>query len=219
MKQRAWMSNWEYGGVYKKYNMDGIINLPNNSKLMECDFTKNLPEFMKDADTLFIDPPWNIGNVNSFYTKADINHVHFDFIKFSDYLFAAIEKINPKYLFIEMGKEFISVYLEWCKKKYKYVTFYNSTYYHKKSNKCYVIHATNIFKNRRYKILEDMDEENIIEWICRDHEYKCIGDLCMGTGLVGKNAFINNKRFVGIDINRKRLALLVDYIRSIDKNP
>lgn len=208
------MANWEYGGIYNNYNMDGIIDLPNDSKVMVCDWTEQLPEYMLEADTLFIDPPWNIGNVNTFYTKADLDHKGFDFLYFTEQLFKNIDKISPKFLFLEMGKEYLSEYLSECKKRYKYVTFYNSTYYHNKNNKCYVIHATNNFKHRKYKELEDMDEERIIEWLCKNHDYKCIGDLCMGRGLVGKNAYINNKKFVGTELNKKRLAVLVDYITN-----
>lgn len=207
-------NNWEYGGIYKQYDMTGIISLPNNSKVKVCDWTQGLPDFMLSADTLFIDPPWNIGNANSFYYKAGKDHIKIDFLQFSTILFERVDRISPDFLFIEMGKEHLSWYIEACKKRYKYVTFYNSTYYHKKQNKCYVIHATNSGKYRRYKDLEDLDEENIIKWICTNHKYQCIGDLCMGQGLVGKYAYLAGKQFVGTELNQKRLAKLVDFIKN-----
>jgi hypothetical protein len=206
--------NWEYKGVYKTINMEGIVRLPNDSKVQVCDWTEELPEFMKEADTIFIDPPWNIGNVNTFYFKADRQYVKLDFIHFSEILLNRIIEISPRTLFIEMGKQFLGWYLERCKEMYKYVTFYNSTYYKKNQNKCYVIQATNISKVRRYKELEDQDEQDIIEWICKNHQYECIGDLCMGMGLVGKYAYLSGKKFVGTELNKKRLALLVDFIRK-----
>ena len=208
-------NNWEYGGVYKNHDMEGVIELPNNSKVKVCDWIKELPEFMKQADTLFIDPPWNQGNVNTFYTKADLEWQNLNFTQFTAELFKRIDEILPQFLFIEMGKEFLGDYLVECKKRYKYVTFYNSTYYKKKENKCYVIHGTNNHKHRRYKELEDMDEENIIAWLCQHHNYDCIGDLCMGRGLVGKGAFRNGKSFVGTELNKKRLAVLVDFIKGV----
>lgn len=208
------MSNWEYGGIYKEIDMEGIIYLPNDSKVMVCDWTKEMPEFMKEADTLFIDPPWNMGNVNTFYYKADMPHLDIDFMAFTGHLFRRIDEIRPQYLFIEMGKEYLSTYLEECKKRYKYVTFYNSTYYHKRQNKCYVVHATDDFRHRRYKELEDMDEEDIIAWITANHQYNCIGDLCMGRGLVGQGAYKAGKKFVGTELNKKRLAILVDTIQK-----
>ncbi len=209
--------HWEYKGYYKKYNMEGIINLPNDSIVKVHDWLESMPHFMKQADTLIIDPPLNISNVNSFFFKADKKTPKIKYSEYSEYLFKRIKEINPGFLFIIMGKNHLSWYIEECKKLYKYVTFYNSTYYKNKKNKCYMIHACNIFKKRRYKELEDMDEENIFEWICTNHEYNCIGDLCMGRGATGKYAFLNNKKFVGTELNKKRLAVLIDFIKNYDK--
>ena len=209
--------NYDYGGVYKEYDMTGEIELPHNSRVAVCDWIESLPAFMHRADTLFIDPPWNNGNVTAFYTKADKEYCAFDFLQFTQHLFARIDTIAPATLFVEMGKQYLAHYIVECQKRYKYVTFYNSTYYHKKENKCYIIHATNSAKHRRYKVLEDMDEENVIEWICTNHAYECIGDLCMGRGLVGKHAYHNHKPFVGTELNYKRLAVLVDYITKAEQ--
>jgi hypothetical protein len=212
------MTNWEYGGDYKNLNMSGDIELGRGSVVKVCDWTVEMPEFMKRADTLFIDPPWNIGNVNTFYTKADLPHLDgFDFLAFSAKLMNRIDEINPQFLFLEMGKEYLAWYLTECQKRYKYVTFYNSMYYGKAENKCYVIHACNDHKRRRYKELEDLDEKRIIEWICANHSYSCIGDLCMGMGLVGQYAYDNNKPFVGTELNPKRLAKLVSYVKNGSK--
>jgi hypothetical protein len=212
------VSQWDYGGIHRAYDMSGIIEMPNNSRVMVCDWMKELPDFMLEADTIFVDPPWNEGNAKTFYTKADqLPPLYFNFVKFSETLFERIGEIGPKFLFIEMGKEWLGRYLEECRLRYRYVTFYNSTYYKKRENKCYVIHATNDAKRRRYKALEDMDEAAIIEWLCANHQYECIGDLCMGRGLVGKHAFLNGKRFVGTELNPKRLAVLVDFITQKSK--
>lgn len=208
---------WEYGEVYKQYDMSGIIRLPNNSVVQVCDWTKAMPEFMRRADTVFVDPPWNMGNVRTFYTKADKDRPGMDFMAFSDHLWQRLDDISPRTLFIEMGKEYLAHYLSTAKERYKHVTFYNSTYYRRRENKCYVIHATNDFKTRRYPELEDMDEADIIDWIAKNHAYDCIGDLCMGQGLVGKRAYDNGKPFVGTELNFKRLAVLVDYIAIKEK--
>jgi hypothetical protein len=210
------MNKWDYGGAYKTLNMNGVIDLPNESKVQVWDLTTEpMPAFLLAADTIFVDPPWNLGNINTFYTKAELPYPPLgDFMGFTYSLFVRIDQIHPRFLFIEIGKEYLGEYLMECKKRYKYVSFYNSTYYHKKDNKCYVIHATSEFKRKRYKELEDLDEEEIIKWVCANHEYQCIGDLCMGLGLVGKYAFENGKTFVGTELNKKRLATLVEYLRS-----
>lgn len=205
---------WEYGEVYKKHDMNGIIELPNNSQIQVCDWLNEMPDFMLRADTVFVDPPWNVGNINTFYTKAEKRHPGVQFLGFSAQLLNRIKDIAPNTLFIEMGKEYLGWWLQEVGKMFNYVTFYNSTYYKKRDNKCYVIHATNQHKTRRYKELEDMDEADIIAWIAANHQYKCIGDLCMGTGLVGRRAYDAGKSFVGTELNYKRLALLVEYIKE-----
>jgi hypothetical protein len=204
--------NWDYGGAYLRHDMEGEIRLPNGSTVAVCDWTLRLPEFMKQADTLFIDPPWNAGNVRSFYTKADLDSPRVDFLAYTEKLWERIDQIAPRFLFLEMGKEFLAHYLSQAVQRYKYVTFYNSTYYGKRENKCYVIHATDDFKRRRYAELEDMDEADIIAWLCRNHDYGCIGDLCMGRGLVGRHAYLAGRKFVGTELNKKRLAVLVDFV-------
>lgn len=211
------MSEWEYGGHYRNLEMDGEIELPHGSVVRVWDWLRGLPEFMLAADTVFVDPPWNMGNVNTFYTKAGQEHRPGGFLDFSRELFWRIGEINPLYLFIEMGKEYLGWYLEECRSRYKYVTFYNSTYYRRPENKCYVIHATNDSRRRRYRELEDLDEAEIIAWLCAHHDYTCIGDPCMGLGLVGWHAYLNGRRFVGTELNRKRLAVLVAKIREKEK--
>ena len=206
------MSNWEYGGAYKDLDMSGEINLPHGSVVSVQDLTLGMPDYMKQADTLFIDPPWNTGNIRSFYTKADMEQPAFDFLGFADALWGRIDSIAPRTLFLEMGKEHLHRFVTEAERRWKHVTFYNSTYYHKRENKTYVIQATDDWKTRRHKVLEDMDEEDIIAWVCANHPYEVIGDLCMGRGLVGRHAYAAGKRFVGTELNRKRLAVLVDHI-------
>jgi hypothetical protein len=206
------MAKWDYGGAYLKHDMTGRIDLPNSSAVQVCDWTvEPLPEFMLRADTLFIDPPWSLGNVKSFYTKAGKETRYAEYIGFCNKLVQAVDKIHPSTVFLEMGKQYLGWWLERMSLMFPSVTFYNSTYYHKKSNKCYVIQASRVLKKRRSE-LEDMDEEDIIAWICANHGYSCIGDLCMGRGLVGRHAYLAGKKFVGTELNPKRLAVLVDFI-------
>ncbi len=97
------------------------------------------------------------------------------------------------------------------KKLYPIVTFFNSTYYHKKNSLCYVIRGS---QKRKKLPLNGMDEEDIIEWITVYEGYNVIGDLCMGRGLVGVNAHKNGQRFVGTELNGKRLSVMLEKISN-----
>lgn len=210
------MSNkWEYGGVYKNYNMDGEIKVGTGT-LKVHDIFNPLPSFMTDADCIFIDPPCSLANINTFYTKADRTDYQESFEPFTQRLFECIDEIKPNKLFLEVFKSNKARFISECEKRYSNVTVYDTTYYHSKSKRCYVIACSNDSDTSNYPF-NDMDEENVIEWVCKNVDYNCIGDLCMGQGLVGYNAFINNRKFVGTELNKKRLAVLVDKITKYKK--
>lgn len=193
--------------------MEGVIELPNLSRLQVCDLTKEMPVFMLKADTLFIDPPCSTGNLRTFHTKAD-RALEYTFSEFEEMLFYRIQCIAPKYLFLEVFKSNFEAFKTRCEALYKSVKLYDSMYYNKPQNKCWILHCTNEAEHQYYPELQGMDEAKAIAWICKNHSYNCIGDLCMGRGLVGKNAYLNGKTFVGTELNAKRLAVLVDFINK-----
>lgn len=193
-----------------------MINLPNDSVVQVHDLFDQLPEFMKRADTIFTDIPYNQSLLMNFSNRKEATLSPKNTISFADFterFFDCIEILGPKFLFIEVGKEALADYLIKARELYLYVTFYNNTYYKKQSNKCYIIHATNEYRRRKCP-LEDLDESQAVKWLCENHDFDVIGDLCMGEGLVGKCAYQAGKPFVGIDINGKRLQVLVDYIKK-----
>ena len=209
------MSNWDYGDAYKRHPIqNGIAVFDNGSKLKVHDIFHILPSYMFDADMVFVDPPWNQTNIATFYTKAE-KQLEFNFELFYKRLFVCIKTISPKICYIEIGKEYLSTFIEELKKQYKYVTFYNSTYYHKKENKCYIVRGSDKFKKPS---LDGMDEEDIIEWICKNEDYECVADLCMGRGLVAVNAYRAGKKFVGTELNHKRLSVTIERLSEMGAN-
>lgn len=182
------------------------------------DIYDGLLDIMKDADVVFTDIPYNQSLLTNYNyrvsERSPNNDIVFD--TFLKSLFGIISQLNLKHCFIEVGKENLHTIINNLNAQFKYVTFYNSTYYHSKDNKSYIVHATNNFKSRRFKELEDKDESDIIAWVCRNIDYTCILDPCMGKGLVGINAYINGNRFIGTDINAERLQVLVDKIDKLE---
>jgi len=81
------------------------------------------------------------------------------------------------------------------------------------ANRCWIIQAASGALPPPYPI-DGMDESVAVGWLCRHHSYSVIGDPCMGQGVVGREAFAAGKPFVGTELNRKRLAVLVEHIRS-----
>lgn len=203
-------NKWKYDGSIEKYPIKpGEIWEKDGNRVALNDIFDGLPSFMKEADLVFIDPPWNLGNVNSFVTKAGRDDYKEDFMPFYKKVFQRLAEINPPTAYIEVGKEYLAEFMLEAKKLYKYVTCYNSTYYHKKENICYVIRASRKAKKPK---LDGMDEEDIIKWICENESYSCIGDFVMGRGLVGFYAYKAGKKFVGCELNPNRLAVLLNRI-------
>jgi len=208
------LAKWNYGGAYIGHpiadNQTAVFD--NGSAVKVHNIFDPLPSFMTYADLIFVDPPWNLGNLNTFYTKAERQDYQDSFTTFYKRLFECIREIKPGVCYVEVGKEYLSEFIREMKSIYRHVTFYNSSYYHKKENMCYVIRGS---AKRKKLPLDYMDEEDIIKWVCANEDYGCIGDLCMGRGLVGINAHKNGKCFVGTELNHKRLSVLLE---NLSKN-
>lgn len=205
------MSAWEYGEAYKRYDMEGLIKAGSGVVKVHNIF-EPLPEIMMQADCIFCDPPCSKGNLTSFYTKADRTDYPNSYMLFAERLFECIDEIAPDTVFLEVFASNRDYFMEQCKARFPYVREYATTYYHKKSNKCWIIQASHT-TNAVYPF-EGMDEENVIEYICAKHPYNCIGDLCMGRGLVGFFANKYKRYFVGTELNKKRLAVLLERIET-----
>ena len=205
---------FNYGDAYLRHPIErGTAVFTDGSRLKTHDIMNPLPEWMLEADVIFTDSPWNTGNLRTFYTKADIQP-GFDanFGTFARRLFECIVQINPRVCYLEIGKEYLADYIMMAKSFYKHVTFFNSTYYHRPENHCYVVRASD--KAARGIHLDGIDEEDIISWVGANEDASCIGDLCMGRGLVAMAAYRNGKRFVGTELNHKRLSVALERLTA-----
>ena len=60
-----------------------------------------------------------------------------------------------------------------------------------------------------------MDEEDSMRWILNNEQYECVADLCIGRGLVAGAAYQAGKRFVGTELNCKKLSLLLSRLNKM----
>ena len=206
------MSNWDYGGAWRNHDMTGEIHLPKGVVAVQ-NIVDGMPEFMRQADVLFIDPPCSQGNLRSFYTKADMS-LDRDYSEFESALFRRIDAIQPRELFIETFKSNHHRILAAMQHRYAAVTVYDNHYYNATKNRCWIIHGAMTEQPRLPIGL--IDEAKAINWVCHHLDFECIGDLCMGRGLVGWHAYRAGRRFVGTELNPKRLAVLVDRIHKAE---
>lgn len=245
------MKEWDYGGYAKKYGVRTGRTLKVGTGIVKCcDLMKagkpplpstvrarlNLPDFMRTARVIFVDPPCSRGNLKSFYTKAD-KELERSFEYFQDCLFLAIKTVNPVMCFVEVFQSNKRDVMDFMSHQFEYTVSIESTYYHNKKNKCWIILGAHVGYKKVIQELEEasgspssldlldpllafqsivgMDEQNVIEWICKNVlAGTVIGDFCMGRGLVGFYANKYGRPFVGTELNPNRLAVLFHRIET-----
>lgn len=209
---------WRYGNAWEQFPIEpgktwGIAgkedqgtDSPSSCSLVAVhNIFDPLPGFMLTADLLLIDPPWNLGNINSFYTKAGRSDYLTDFADFADILFERISEIGPHTTYIEIGRQNVDDFYECLGQLYPHRQRWAVLYYKK--------HPTWLIRGSEAGPIDydftGIDEAECIKLIAQIEDYKVIGDLCMGQGLVGLAAWEAGKSFVGTELNKRRLANLL----------
>lgn len=211
---------WLYGNAWEEFPLEAgeVWGIPANTeeglpggRVSVHDIFDPLPSFMFDADLLFVDPPWNISQVNSFLTKASLSDRHLkDFKSFTSMLFSRICEIDPDTTYIEIGHQNLSLVLTQMENIYPHVQVWDVVYYRKHPS--HLIRGTK--KERVDYDFTGKDEAQCINIVPTIEDFKIIGDLCMGMGLVGVAAYEAGKPFVGTELNPRRLANLLQRLRQ-----
>lgn len=206
-------SKWLYGDAWENFPIrEGEVwGIPEmGSRVAVHNIYDPLPAFMRQADLVFVDPPWNLGNLNTFYTKAGRLDYRASFAEFADTLFQRIAEIGPRVCYIEIGRQGVEDFAGRLGRLYPTMQRWPVTYYRK--------HPTWIVRGGSLPTpldLTGIDEAACIQIIAREEAYNCIGDLCMGRGLVGLAAYRAGKPFVGTELNQRRLACLLAAIAHL----
>lgn len=197
---------WLYGDAWERFPIkEGEVWGTELGLVAVHNLFNPLPEFMCEADLLFIDPPWNLGNLNTFYTKAGRTDYRDSFAEFTDAVFARISEINPRTCYIEMGKQNVNVYENRLREMFPVVQRWQVTYYRR--SPCFILRGSDSHTRRDYT---GMDETDVIREMADTEDYQVAGDFVMGRGLVGLAAHDSGNRFVGTELNPRRLACLLD---------
>lgn len=199
-------NRWTYGDAWEHFPIQPgeVWGLPDGSRVAVHNIFDPLPAFMRRADLLFVDPPWNLGNINSFYTKAERTDYLSDFGDFERVLFERIAEIAPATCYLEVGYQAVDRWQAVLARLYPCVQRWNVTYYRK--HPCHILRGGTTPTPHDYS---GMDEEKVIAAVGSDEHCAVMGDLCMGRGLVGLSAYAAGKPFVGTELNPRRLAVLL----------
>ena len=201
-----------YGNAWEQFQIEQgqVWGLDNGSKVAVHNIFEPLPKFMSLADLLFVDPPWNKGNINSFYTKAGRDDYVNDFSDFERILFKRIKDINPITCYLEVGFQAVDKWYNELSKLYHFMQRWDVFYY--RTHRCYIIRGSHT------GIIDydftDIDESKCIYKIGEIEQYNVFGDFCVGLGLVGLSAYQAGKPFVGTELNKRRLANLLQKLEK-----
>lgn len=203
-------NRWRYGRSWEQFPLEEGEYWQAGSGLVAVHNLFNpLPEFLHTADALLIDPPWNLGNINSFYTKAGRTDYLSDYTSFANHLFACIRDIGPATCYLEIGDQNATDFKSRLNAAgFRCVDCWPIVYY--KKYPCWLLKGSRMPHTGRD--FTGIDEAKCIQIITQEEAYACIGDLCMGRGLVGYHAFQAGRSFVGTELNKRRLACLLEKI-------
>jgi hypothetical protein len=209
--------NWTYDGSIERWPLKpgelwscAVDGHPKTlGKVMVRDLYNGLPGFMSEADCVFVDPPWNRGNENSFRTKAGVEHHKGDFADFLGLVLACIRSIAPATCFVEMGKEYVGLVEQGLRRLYPHVRTYPATYYRR--HPCFIVRAGRADSSADFGGWD----EQVVARICEHERFDVIADPCMGRGVVGYEAFRHGRQFRGTELNPARLAVLVNKIAQL----
>jgi hypothetical protein len=205
---------WLYGDAWERFPIkDGEVWLAGKHKLAVADLTNldNLDFFSQEKfDMSYIDPPWNTGNINSFYTKAGLSEKK-AFELFINKLLALVRKHSPRLNYMEMGTQNLGFVKDLiASMNGKITNTWKIKYYQK--NPCYLI---------RYTFSEPTEITFDFTGIDDDYSPRLamqfepnvsnVLDLCTGRGLTGRTAHQMGKTFYGTELNKRRLACLIDF--------
>lgn len=203
---------WKYGDSWEKYPIEkGELweEETTGSYVMVYDIYDEFPGLVSQADMIYVDPPWNTGNINSFYTKAKIP-LRREFSQFTDRMFDLIKYVLPSVTFIEMGYQHGPLVKAKLSEMYPFVNEWDITYYNRGKN--LLIRGSDKGTTTDYK---GLDDEVTPEHAILSEKPECVLDFCMGLGCTGLTAYKHGTRFIGLELNKRRLANLMNDIAKL----
>ena len=200
---------FRYGDSWEKFPIragEMWIEESSGSQLAVWDIFDGLPAFMLNADLIYCDPPWDTGNLRSFYTKAGKGDRP-AFESFAEVLFARLMEIGPPACYLEIGGRNLEVFLGRLAQIYLVVQSWPVTYYRK--NPSWLVRGGHERCAVDFSGMDDIDTPRLA---LESERFSCVADLCMGRGLTAVTAYNLGKRFVGTELYRRRLACAIEKV-------
>jgi len=208
------MVKWNYGESYKKFPISkGEVYVEENtkSKVSIKDIFEEPPTYLKEADMVYIDPPWNTGNINSFYTKAGIHIKR----KYDDFLIRVLHYlkfIQPKVIYTEIGKQNVDKVKNALKETFpgKVIQSWRITYYKKRP-----MYLVRVGDTEQIFDFTGYDDEETPNLAMKNENFNCVADFCLGRGLILETAYKLKKKCVGSELNDRRISVAIEKVNKL----
>ena len=204
---------FSYGNSWEKYPIrdnETWTDKQSKSFVTVCDITKGIPQYMLAADMVYTDPPWSLGNANCFITKAGKDNYLSNFPEFSIAFFLRVKEISPLVCYVEIGKQNLQLFKDKLSALFPVIQEWGITYY--KKNPCFLLRGGATPQSYDFA---GLDDRKTPEAAIRAENPICVADLCTGQGLTAVAAYRIGKRFVGTELNQRRLAVAIDRINKL----
>lgn len=199
------MRGFKYNGAIDRVNVKEdekyIVN-DGQGVIFQHNIFDEIPQEFYTADYVVVDPPWNRGNLSSFYTKADMK-LDKEFEDFLNRVFEVIGTIGVNSCYMEFGAQYKDEIVSRMSTIFDNVRVIESFYYNTKP--CFFI----IGENEGHHLDFDTtpkDELRVIDDIIKAHDGRVL-DFCLGRGAVSRTALKYGKPFIGSELNINRLAV------------
>lgn len=210
---------WKYGPYWEEFPIDDGEIWRAGNNLVICSSILNgeaMSRFFKltgPPAMCYVDPPWNQGNISSFYTKAKLIGVPV-FGEFTTALLVLMKRYVRGTIFMEMGKQNVEeVEAQIVERGGTVFDVLETTYYKKHPSRliCFSFESTLTLNQPELWKMNGEDDEHTPAMAIKAEGAKSVVDFCCGRGLTGRTAHKNGVRFFGVELNKRRLANLLDF--------
>ena len=157
--------------------------------------------------TMYVDPPWNQGNMTTFYGKADLIRTR-SFEDLCTHIWALAEACCDE-AWIEMGNQHVDYLInEVIGERGRGVQKYDVTYYRKHPS-C-LVYAGLTRVSPRDDTFTGMDDEQTPYKALLQSKAGLVLDPCMGRGLTGVSAVKAGLPFAGMELNPVRFGITLE---------
>jgi hypothetical protein len=207
---------YRYGDNWERYSiMEGEvwIDIATGSKMAVWDLMRGLPSWMAEAQMVYCDPPWSMGNVNAFITKAERKNYIGRFDDFYAVFFRGILEIGPTVCYVEIGRQHREDFVRELRAMFPVVQEWPITYYGK--NHCFLLRGGSESQLFDFSGMDDVRTP----LAAIEHEPAAVvADPCTGQGLTAVAAYLLGRRFIGTELNCRRLAVAIHRVNKAGGN-